>query len=134
VNQESCTTHFIQWAGVEALTSDQSGAEEIIGILKERRDVAVDILNEIPGVTCYRPEATFYLFPDVTGLMKNKGFETYDQLRRAALEEAGVSFCTRLHFGRALPGEERRYIRLAYSGISTDLIREGLGKLKEWAQ
>ncbi len=134
VNQESCTTHFIQWAGVEALTGDQSGAEEIIGILKERRDVAVDILNEIPGVTCYRPEATFYLFPDVTGLMENKGFETYDQLRRAALEEAGVSFCTRLHFGRALPGEERRYVRLAYSGISANLIREGLGKLKEWAQ
>jgi len=25
-------------------------------------------------------------------------------------------------------------VRLAYSGISTDLIREGLGKLKEWAQ
>ena len=134
VNQESCTTHFIQYAGVEALTGDQSGAEEIIGILKQRRDVAVDLLNEIPGVTCYRPEATFYLFPDVTGLMEHKGFETYDQLRRAALEQAGVSFCTRLHFGRALPGEERRYIRLAYSGISTDLIREGLGKLKEWAR
>ena len=133
VNQESCTTHFIQWAGVEALTGDQSGAEEIIGILKDRRDVAVDLLNEIPGVTCYRPEATFYLFPDVTGLMEHKGFETYDQLRRAALEQAGVSFCTRLHFGRALPGEERRYVRFAYSGISTDLIREGLGKLKEWA-
>jgi len=134
VNQESCTTHFIQWAGVEALTGDQSGAEEIIGILKDRRDVAVDLLNEIPGVTCYRPEATFYLFPDVTGLMEHKGFETYDQLRRAALEQAGVSFCTRLHFGRALPGEERRYVRFAYSGISTDLIREGLGKLKEWAR
>ena len=134
VNQESCTTHFIQWAGVEALTGDQSGAEEIIRILKERRDVAVDLLNEISGVTCYRPEATFYLFPDVTGLMERKGFETYDELRRAALEQTGVSFCTRLHFGRALPGEERRYVRLAYSGISTQLIREGLGRLREWAQ
>jgi aspartate/methionine/tyrosine aminotransferase len=134
VNQESCTTHFIQWAGVEALTGDQTGADEIIGILKKRRDIAVDLLNEIPGVTCYRPDATFYLFPDVTGLMEHKGLETYDQLRRTALEEAGVSFCTRLHFGRALPGEERRYVRLAYSGISTDLIREGLGKLKEWAR
>ena len=134
VNQESCTTHFIQWAGVEALTGDQSGAEEILRVLKERRDAAVDLVNEIPGVTCFRPEATFYLFPDVTGLMERKGLETYDQLRRAALEQTGVSFCTRLHFGRALPGEERRYVRLAYSGISAELIREGLGKLKEWAQ
>jgi aspartate/methionine/tyrosine aminotransferase len=134
VNQESCTTHFVQWAGVEALTGDQSGAQGIIRVLKERRDVAVDLLNEIPGVTCYRPEATFYVYPDVTGLMERKGLETYDALRRAALEQTGCSFCTRLHFGRALPEEDRRYVRLAYSGISTDRIREGLGKLKEWAQ
>ncbi len=134
VNQESCTTHFIQWAGVEALTGDQSGAERILRILKERRDAAVDLLNEIPGVTCFRPETTFYLYPDVTGLMERKGFTTYDELRRAALERTGVSFCTRLHFGRALPGEEKRYVRFAYSGISAELIREGLGALKEWAQ
>jgi aspartate/methionine/tyrosine aminotransferase len=134
VNQESCTTHFIQWAGVEALTGDQSGAEEIVRVLEERRNVAVDLLNDVPGVTCYRPEATFYLYPDVTGLMERKGFETYDQLRRAALEQTGCSFCTRLHFGRALPGEDRHYVRLAYSGISTELIREGLARVKEWAQ
>jgi aspartate/methionine/tyrosine aminotransferase len=134
VNQESCTTHFVQWAGVEALTGDQSGAEDIIRVLKERRDIAVDVLNEIPGVSCYRPEATFYLYPDVTGLMERKGFETYDELRRAALEETGCSFCTRLHFGRELPGESRRYVRIAYSGIPGERIREGLGNLKEWAQ
>jgi aspartate/methionine/tyrosine aminotransferase len=134
VNQESCTTHFIQWAGVEALTGDQSGPREIMRILRERRDVAVEILRDIPGVSCYRPEATFYLFPDVTGLMERKGLESYDELRRAALEQAGCSFCTRLHFGRALPGEERRYVRIAYSGISAELIREGLGRLRGWAQ
>jgi aspartate/methionine/tyrosine aminotransferase len=134
VNQESCTTHFIQWAGVEALTGDQSGPREILRVLRERRDVAVDLLDQIPGVSCYRPETTFYLFPDVTGLMERKGLGTYDELRRAALEQTGVSFCTRLHFGRALPGEERHYVRLAYSGISAGLIREGLGRFAEWAQ
>jgi aspartate/methionine/tyrosine aminotransferase len=134
VNQESCTAHFIQWAGVEALTGDQSGPREILRVLQDRRDVAVDLLNEIPGVRCYRPEATFYLYPDVTGLIERKGLATYDGLRRAALEQAGVSFCTRLHFGRALPGEKEAYVRFAYSGITTDLIREGLGGLKDWAQ
>ncbi|MGE5228534.1 MAG: pyridoxal phosphate-dependent aminotransferase [Deltaproteobacteria bacterium] len=134
VNQESCTTHFIQWAGVEALTGDQSGPKEILRVLEQRRDVAVEALNQIPGISSYRPETTFYLFPDVTGLMERKGLGTYDELRRAALEQTGVSFCTRLHFGRALPGEERYYVRLAYSGISAERIREGLGRLKEWAQ
>ena len=50
VNQESCTSHFTQWAGVEALTGDQSGAREIVRTL-ERRNVAVDPLNDIPGVS-----------------------------------------------------------------------------------
>ena len=95
---------------------------------------AVDLLNDIPGVSCYRPEATFYLYPDVTELMDRKGLAGYEDLRRTVLEQTGVSFCTRQHFGRALPGEQRRYVRIAYSGISTALIREGLGRLKEWAQ
>jgi aspartate/methionine/tyrosine aminotransferase len=134
VNQESCTAHFTQWAGVEALTGDQSGPDHILRVLKERRDEAVRLLNAIEGVSCYLPEATFYLFPELTGVMERKGFATYDELRRSALEQAGVSFCTRLHFGRELPGETRRYARFAYSGISTELIREGLGRLKAWAE
>jgi aspartate/methionine/tyrosine aminotransferase len=133
VNQESCTTHFIQWAGVEALTGDQTEADEIIRTLKARRDVAVRLLNDIDGVSCYSPEATFYLFPDLTELVRHKGFETYDELRRSALEQAGVSFCTRLHFGRELPDERRRYARFAYSGIDIGRIEEGLGRLKAWA-
>jgi aspartate/methionine/tyrosine aminotransferase len=134
VNDESCSNHFVQYGALEGLTGDQSGPREIVRVLRERRDTAVDLLNEIPGVTCFRPEATFYLFPNVTGLMGHKGLGSYDELRRAALEQTGVSFCTRLHFGRALPGEEARYVRLAYSGITTELIHEGLVRLKEWAQ
>jgi aspartate/methionine/tyrosine aminotransferase len=133
VNDESCSNHFIQYGAVVGLTGDQSGPRRIVATLKERRDACVALLNEIPGVRCFRPEATFYLFPNVTGLMERKGLSTYDQLRRTALEETGVSFCTRLHFGRALPGEEERYVRLAYSGIGVPAICEGLGKLKEWA-
>jgi aspartate/methionine/tyrosine aminotransferase len=130
VNQESCTNHFVQWAGVEALTGDQSGAEEILRVLEQRRDVAVDALNSIPGVSCYSPMATFYLFPDITEAMERVGAETYDDFRIAALERTGCSFCTRLHFGRALPGESRKYARFAYSGIDADRIEEGLGRLK----
>ena len=134
VNQESCTSHFIQWAGVEALTGDQSGAQQILATLRERRDAAVRGLTAIDGVSCYSPEATFYLFPDMTDVMGRKGFATYDELRTEALKETGVSFCTRLHFGSELPGETRRYARFAYSGISVDRIEEGLGGLKAWAE
>ena len=134
VNDESCSNHFVQYGALEGLTGDQGGPREIVRVLKQRRDACVDLLNGIPGVRCFRPEATFYLFPNVTGLMERKGLRTYDELRRAALEQTGVSFCTRLHFGRALPGEAEYYARFVYSGIPVAEIHEGLGKLKEWAQ
>ena len=134
LNDESCTNHYVQLAGVEALTGDQSGARKIIEILKERRDTAADILNSIPGISCYRPEATFYLFPDVTDLMAKKGLMDYEAFRKEIMHKTGVAFCTRCHFGRALPGEARRYVRIAYSGIDTPLIREGLGLLKKFTE
>jgi aspartate/methionine/tyrosine aminotransferase len=134
VNDESCSNHFVQYGALEGLSGDQSGPQHIIDILRERRDACVRLLNEIPGVRCFRPEATFYLYPEVTGLMERKGLTSYDELRRAALEETGVSFCTRLHFGRTLPGERGHHVRFAYSGIPTSLIEEGLGRLKAWAQ
>jgi aspartate/methionine/tyrosine aminotransferase len=134
VNEESCTNHFVQYAGVEALTGDQSGAQEILRVLKERRDVAVRALNDIQGVSCFSPEATFYLFPDVTGTMERTGLTSYSDFRVAALEATGCSFCTRLHFGRELPGETRRYLRLAYSGIGADRIVTGLGRLKAFVE
>lgn len=134
VNTESCTCQFVQWGGLEGLTGDQSGPKKIVDTLRERRDVAVDILNSIPGVTCIKPNASFYLYPDVTGLMASKGFDDkYDAFAEDVLTKTGMSFCTRLHFGRPLPGETHRYIRLAFSGIDTGAIREGLGKLKAYA-
>lgn len=133
VNDESCTSHFIQWAGIEALTGDQAGSKAIVQALHQRRDAAVECLNSIPGIRCFSPEATFYLFPNVTELMAKKGIASYDEFRRAALQATGVSFCTRLHFGRASDDESERYIRFAYSGIDVGDIWDGLGRLKNWA-
>ncbi len=134
VNDESCPNHFIQYGAIEGLTGDQTEVKKILQTLKERRDVAVDILNSIEGVRCFRPNATFYLFPNVTGLMAKKGLSDYDSFRKGVLTETGVSACTRLHFGRPLPGEKNFYIRLAYSGIDVAEIKEGLVKFKAWAE
>ncbi len=134
VNDESCSNHFIQYGAIEGLTGDPTEARQLLTTLKERRDCAVDILNSIEGVHCFRPNATFYLFPNVTKAMQKKGFTDYDDFRRTVLHETGVSFCTRLHFGRPLEGENNFYIRLAYSGIDTSEIKEGLGKLKAFIE
>jgi aspartate/methionine/tyrosine aminotransferase len=134
VNGESCTNQFVQWAGLEALTGDQSGARDIIRRLEGRRDVAREILDSTPGVRCLNPNTTFYLYPNVTEAMALSGLTDYESFRRAILEHTGVSMCTRLHFGPALAGETQRYLRFAYSGLHTERIREGLGALKTFME
>jgi aspartate/methionine/tyrosine aminotransferase len=134
VNDESCPNHFIQYGALEGLTGDQTEARKILDSLKKRRDAAVAILNSIEGVHCFCPNATFYLYPNVTGAMQKTGLTDYDDFRRHVLHETGVSFCTRRHFGRPLDGESNFYIRLAYSGINTTEIREGLGKFKAFIE
>ncbi|HOO90679.1 MAG TPA: aminotransferase class I/II-fold pyridoxal phosphate-dependent enzyme [Syntrophales bacterium] len=134
VNDESCTNHFVQYAAMEGLTGDQAPVRKMLDIFKARRDVAVDILNSIEGVRCFRPNVTFYLYPNITGAMKRKGFDDLEAFRKALLHETGVSVCTRLHFGHPLEGEKDCYLRLAYSGIDIEDIREGLGRFKAFVE
>ena len=132
VNDESCTNHFIQHGGIEALTGDQSGAEDLITELKLRRDILAQYLNEIDGISCYIPASTFYLFPEVTELYQQMEAQSYEDFRSSILRETGVSFCTREHFGTPITGEDRKYIRFAYSGIPVPEIKAGMERLKEF--
>jgi len=134
VNDESCTTHFIQYGGLAGLQGDQSEVLEILKKLQARRDAAGAGLNAIDGIRCIVPNATFYLFPNVTEVMQRKELTDYEEFRRAALHATGVSFTTRLHFGRALPNEPNQYIRFAYSGIDVADIEESMAKFKDWCE
>ena len=131
-NDESCTTHFVQYGGVEGVRGDQSAIPKMLNTLKERRDVAVSMLNAMPGVSCHSPEAAFYLFPDVTEAMERKGIDDLAEFAEQALHATGVSFCTRRHFCRPQPGENRNYVRFAFSGINKEDIREGMDLLGNW--
>ncbi len=132
VNEESCSNHFIQYGALAGLQCCDEEAKEIIRILKSRRDLLVDRLNAIPGIRCFRPEATFYVFPNVTEAMKRKGITDVEEFRKVCLYETGVSFCTRRHFGRPLLGETEQYVRFAYSGIDLGDIEEGLDRLAKF--
>jgi aspartate aminotransferase len=132
VNDESCSNHFIQYGALAGLQGTLEGPDRILSTLQERRDVLVGLLNTIPGIRCFKPEATFYLFPNVTGAMGRKGFQDVEDFRKACLEATGVSFCTRRHFGRPLPGETEQYIRFAYSGIDVSEIKEGMAKFADF--
>ena len=132
VNMESCTTHFIQHAGVAGLKAPKAETQEILDELQIRRDILVDILNSIDGIEAHKPEAGFYVFPKITDLMAQIGFNDPEEFRKTVLEETGVSFCGRHHFGRPLDNEPDYYIRLAFSGINKEDLQEGMDKLKAW--
>jgi aspartate/methionine/tyrosine aminotransferase len=134
VNDESCSNHFIQYGALAGLEGDQSEVQAILDTLEARRDATAAGLNAIEGIDTFVPNATFYLFPNVTDLMEAKGLNDYEEFRRAALHATGVSFTNRLHFGREQPNEPNKYIRFAYSGIDVPDIEEGLGLFKEWAE
>ena len=86
----------------------------------------------LPGIKVFCPNTTFYLFPDVTDLFMLLKCKTYEEFRMKILNETGVSFCTREHFGTPLPNETRKYVRFAYSGISVEEINESMIKLKKF--
>lgn len=131
-NIESCTTHFIQRAMVEAIEGDTIGPDYILNQLRARRDAAVAGLNAINGISIAVPNSTFYLYPNVNAVMERKNLTDVNQLMDGALEHSDVSFCTRMHFGRALENEQNHHIRFAYSGIDIPDIEEGMNRLKTY--
>ena len=132
INDESCTNHFIQLALASVLVNKDDDGRHIIERLRKRRNLSVEKLNSIDGIDIPYPDSTFYLFPNVTNIMNKKGYNSLEKFRVDALKKTGVSFCTREHFGSPKKNEDQKYIRLAYSGITSSKISEGLDKLIYW--
>ena len=152
VNMESCTSHFSQYGALAALTGDTKPTQMMLASLKQRRNTAVSMLNKVKGIQCPSPACAFYLFPEVTELMQNKGFNTYAGFAEDLLMKTGVSLCTREHFGKLLPhelmgknkknepGEQNRqaehkfFVRLAYSGIDERDIIKAINLFQAYAE
>ena len=119
------------------MQGDQSGSADILETLRGRRELIVDRLNGIDGVSVPESAATFYLFVDVTDVYKRMGLDPdseddVQKFRVSTMHETGVSFCSRSHFGRGTAGEPRVYVRFAYSGIDVADAEEGLAQLKAY--
>lgn len=116
----SCVPPFIQRAGIEAIKGDQADIKKMMEIYKERRDVLVDGLNNIPGISCLKSEGAFYVFPNI----KQTGM-TSEEFADFALEKAKIALLPGTNFGKYGQG----YIRLTYA-TSIENIKEGLKRLK----
>ncbi len=118
-NCTSCTTSFVQRAGIAALQGPMEPSLAMVAEFKQRRDVIVDGLNEIPGISCLRPHGAFYVFPNIT----ETGYDCRE-LADMILEEASVAVLSGTAFGQYGEG----YLRLAYAN-SVENINEAIGRI-----
>jgi aspartate/methionine/tyrosine aminotransferase len=121
VNSNSCTAAFTQVAGIEALNGPQDSVDRMVGEFRRRRDVIVDGLNAIAGISCLKPRGAFYVFPNVGGT----GIPG-DILADRLLNEAGVAALSGTAFGAYGDG----YLRLSYAN-SVENIRLALGRIED---
>ena len=116
-NSNSCTTPFIQMAGIEALRGPQQSVTGMVSEFRARRDLLVAGLNRIPGFRCHEPAGAFYVFPNITGT----GMTSTD-LQLFLMEKAGVATIAGPSFGEFGEG----YLRLSYANS-----RENIGAALE---
>jgi aspartate/methionine/tyrosine aminotransferase len=64
-------TSISQKASVEALIGPQEEVKKMVSAFAQRRNYIVERLNEIPGVSCFKPIGAFYVFPNFSEYYEN---------------------------------------------------------------
>ena len=123
----SCANSIGQKASIEALLGDQSCVEDMKRAFKERRDLIVDLLNEVEGVTCRVPGGAFYVFPDFSYYL---GMSSKDKLLKDTFDISEyILDCAKVVTvpgdGFGAPG----HIRFSYA-TSTEIIKKGIRKVE----
>jgi aspartate/methionine/tyrosine aminotransferase len=96
---------FAQKAGETALAEGEPELRRMLERLKENRDLCLDALRGVPGVTVPKPDGAFYVFPRIAGLTDSFGF------CRRLLEETRVGLAPGVAFGAGGEGS----IRICYA-------------------
>jgi len=120
-------TSIAQKAAVEAISGDQGTVSMMVGEFQKRRNFIVDALNDMPGVSCLKPEGAFYVFPNVSGLygrtFNGKLVKSSADITEFLLEKANVAVVPGVVFGND------NHIRLSYA-TSMRNIEEGMTRIK----
>ena len=123
-------TSIAQFAALEALRGPQDEVATMVREFHKRRDVIVDRLNAIDGISCRKPEGAFYVFPNIVGLLGKTGREkklnSPCELADYLLEEAQVA---------GVPGEDfgsHDHIRFSYATALAD-IEKGCERIRQAA-
>lgn len=122
-NISACAPLPSQYAALACLKAvTQEEIAHMVEIFKQRRDIVVEEINNIPNLSCRVPQGTFYAFVNI-----QKSGMTSLEFAMALLEEEHVAVVPGITYGK----EGDHYIRIACT-ISEDLIREGLKRIRQF--
>ena len=116
INSVSCSAAFTQRAALAAVTGPWEPIQAMIEEFHKRRDVIVEGLNRIPGISCTMPAGAFYAFPNISEL----GFSS-EQVAEFIMDRAGVACLAGTAFGPNGQG----YLRFSYAN-SVEMIGDAL--------
>jgi aspartate/methionine/tyrosine aminotransferase len=119
INIHSCVNAATQHAGIEALKGPQDAVDRMVEAFDQRRQVIVERLNQLPGVSCIRPGGAFYAFPNITGTGRSAR-----ELQDTLLSEVGVALVAGTSFGDQGEG----YIRFS-SANSVENIERAIDRI-----
>ncbi len=125
----SNATSIAQKASVEALNGPQEPVAAMCVEFEKRRTYIVDRLNAMPGVSCFKSNGAFYVFPNFSGCYGKttpggKKIATSSDFAAYLLEDAKVALVPGVAFG------DDRYARLSYA-ISMENIKKGMDRIEE---
>ena len=125
----SNASSITQAATVAALNGDQSFLVEWKNSFQHRRNLVVDALNDIPGITCLKPEGAFYVFPSMKALLgkktpAGKTINSCVDFSDYLLEEALVAVVFGSAFGMG------GYFRISYATSEKALV-EAMKRIKD---
>ena len=111
-----------QVAGIACLDQCYGWLDEFVAHLQSNRDYAWERLNKMPGVSCVKPQATFVMFPDVSGIPMSAE-ELVEYLRKE--EKVSIVPGGKQFFG---PGSEG-HVRICLA-TSREILTEGLDRVE----
>ncbi len=120
-------TSISQYAAVAAMTGPQEFLTDWLAEFDRRRHVITDGLNQIPGITCLKPDGAFYVFPNVSALFgkttpEGKVIHSSDDFADYLLSTVQVAVVPGSGFGAD------NYVRLSYA-TSMAAIEKGLVRI-----
>lgn len=119
-------TSIAQWAAVEALAGPQAEISYMLAEFEKRRNFMLQKLDTIPGISCFRPQGAFYLFPNVSRYydMQFRGMQIRNSHGMAyyLLNEADTAVVPGDAFG------DDRFIRLSFA-LSMESIETAVERI-----